>query len=237
MAAATLSADKTSERAPLQDEDNSPHTGDMRPRMDHATSVLSPLPLNSLISNPPRRTCAGRPRESSVYLGSVYSSATLFDLTLCVEDEGSSPTRWYLIRLVCRLRPSVSWTVRRRFAHFVGLSRVLTASCPGMEIPTLPSKLTLRTAAKQQRRVTGLQWFCEQCLSDPKLLAEPSVGKFFDLDFGLWSQAAVERSSCRSALPGVDQAMLHASVLIQTVARGQVCRRWHTDSAKSAACA
>eukprot|EP00966_Prymnesium_polylepis_P266247 6150354-Prymnesium_polylepis.1 len=82
-------------------------------------------------------------------------------------------TTWYRVRLTCRLRPSVSWTLQRRFSHFLELARALSAaSFSDREIPPLPPKLMLQTGGEQRRRVVGLQRFCELCLSDPSLLSD-----------------------------------------------------------------
>ena len=159
---------------------NSPRTGEGQAhKVPRLATLTSPLPLSMAEATPSPRRGGGRPRESSLYVSSVYTSATLFAVHIQQTIDESEPgmPRWYLVRLVCRLRPSVSWTVRRRFAHFVSLSRALAVSCSGSDLPVLPSKLMLHTAAEQQRRTAGLQRFCEQCLAEPTLLSAPAVGK------------------------------------------------------------
>ena len=102
----------------------------------------------------------------------------LFNVRVLTEPEDhDGTTRWYQIRMVCRLRPSMSWTVRRRFSHFTVLSRELSKSCLDCVIPSLPPKLTLWTSMEQQRRTSGLQRFCEAVLLNPIILADPVVGQ------------------------------------------------------------
>ena len=50
--------------------------------------------------------------------------------------------------------------------------------------------------------------------------------QFFDLDYGLWSQTAVETSCSRTLpLPKLDPAQQYGCIQIQAVARGWAVRR------------
>eukprot|EP00966_Prymnesium_polylepis_P152819 3529865-Prymnesium_polylepis.1 len=159
----------------------SPRSGEGRPKAPSVATLTSPLPLliresESADRVDPAARRVRRPREASMYIGSMWTSLALFNVRLSpIGDAGT--TRWYLVHLVCRLRPKVSWTVRRRYANFACLVRALSTVYPSSAIPTLPPKLMLKTAAEQQRRTLGLQLFCEQCLADQKLLPEPIVSK------------------------------------------------------------
>ena len=97
-------------------------------------------------------------------------------------DSGS---RWYNVRIVCKLRPELSWRVARRYREFDALvSSMNKENEPAL--PPLPPKMPsiLMGVAERQRRVLGLQTFCQAALANPALVAHKRISEFFDLDFG-----------------------------------------------------
>lgn len=144
--------------------------------------------------------------------GSIFDSKSLFDVRVMgVEAEG--PIRWYRIRLVCRTRSNFSWEVTRRFSQFDALKKGL-AEQGASRIPPLPRKLPqfLITLTEEQRRVLGLQKYCEGLLANPGMLREGAVAEFFDLAFGLWHVT--------SSMPlRLDRAQERAAIMIQTQMR------------------
>jgi hypothetical protein len=163
------------------------------------TSKLSPttvLDLEARIDDNHEGKCQSvgrpsrlRPRGASVY---VSSCTSLFRATVRAEESQGVAGHWYAIRLTCQLQRSMSWEVRRRYRHFLALVQTLHTNGLDAKLPVLPPRLLLHTAAEQQRRAAGLKAFCEDCLSSPLLLSDPSVGAFFDLDAGLWQSAKPE---------------------------------------------
>ena len=169
-------------------------------------SPLSPPPAGKNITSPQttsRATGKTRPpllasppplqQEQGELLSASSSSPVLFDVRVLGVDSGDdNAKRWYNVRIVCRLRPDLSWRVTRRYREFDALAaevqREVTRSGGAVEMPRLPPKLLapLLSAADLQRRVLGLQRWSQQMLSIPCLLAHPKVIDFFDLSFGLW---------------------------------------------------
>lgn len=140
------------------------------------------------------------------------SSRALFDVRVMgVEAEGS--VRWYRVRLVYRLRPNFSWEVTRRFSQFDALAQGLTQQ-EDTGLPAMPRKLPqlLLTPTEEQRRILGLQRYCQALLSTPELLGHATVSKFFDLSFGLWHATS-------SPPLRLDRAQERAACLIQAQMR------------------
>ena len=126
--------------------------------------------------------------------------------------------RWYNVRLVCRLRPDVGWHVCKRFREFDTLASSLRrhAGGGGAVVPGLPSKAVpaaLMSTEQRQRRVLGLQRFCQLVLADADLFAAPAAADFFDLDFGLWHM--MDDTDARPA-PVLDAALERAVRLLQS---------------------
>ena len=135
--------------------------------------------------------------------------------------------RWYNVRLVCRLRPEVSWHVTRRFSQFDALRKRLREEVASDSVvPALPPKHlpAMMSEASRQRRTIGLQVFCHEVLSSPALLGTSSVQDFFDLDFGLWQLRG-------SPLPPpmLDAAQEHGIRVLQMHTR-QMLERFHQRS-------
>lgn len=114
----------------------------------------------------------------------------IFDVRVMAVDSGAaSVQRWYNVRLVCRLRPDLSWRVTRRYSEFDALAVAIKRNnAVHMLVPSLPPKLPslLLSAAELQRRVIGLQRWSQHVLASTVLLGDPEVATFFDLSFGLW---------------------------------------------------
>ena len=162
----------------------------------------------------------------------------LFDVrVLLIATTASSPSRWYNVRLVCRLRPTLSWRVTRRFSDFDALLQRLRADAPPTlchGLPSLPPKLPhlLLTPALQQRRVLGLQKLCQELLASPAMCADARVGDFFDLSFGLWHV-----QDAAPPPPLLDPAQYSAAALVQAhVRRMCVLHRVKTASEAVAHC-
>lgn len=113
----------------------------------------------------------------------------LFDArVLLIAENASGAARWYNVRLVCLLRPDLAWRVTRRYRDFDALLQRLQRDATQCELPALPPKVPqlLMTPALQQRRVLGLQKFCQELLASPALCAHAHVGDFFELGEMLW---------------------------------------------------
>ena len=158
---------------------------------------------------------------------------SLFDVRVLLIENAAERTRWYNVRLVCRMRPDVSWRVARRYRDFDALMTALQREAAvSPDLPPLPPKRALLTPAEQQRRVLGLEKFCQALLSAPALCAHGLVSAFFDLDFGLWH--------VRDAAPllplWLDPCLHVAAVHMQAAARRlAVRRRLHTATLALAA--
>mmetsp|Transcript_31042 Transcript_31042/g.102708 ORF Transcript_31042/g.102708 Transcript_31042/m.102708 type:complete len:280 (-) Transcript_31042:545-1384(-) len=147
------------------------------------------------------------------------SGAWLFDVRVMGVDcrkRESNGVRWYLVRLVCRQRPGLSWEVTHRFSEFDALARQIKPP-ESLALPPLPRKLPsmLLSHTEKVRRVVGLQRFCESLLASPALVGTAEVSTFFDLDFGLWHAAATE------AAPRLDRSQQRAARMLQ-----REIRRW-----------
>jgi len=194
-------------------------------------SRLPPTPARP--RQPPAAACSSQRPHSP-------GTALLFDVRVngtqpLVDSNGSTKARLYLVRLVCRHRPGLSWEVTRRYSEFDALRAALRdelheelnagypADSSTDELPSLPPKLPslLLSPPEQQRRILGLQRFCVQLLSLPSMVARPRVGAFFELDFGLWHVESVG-----SAAPLLlDPAQRAAALVLQSHARGWRAQR------------
>ncbi len=146
-----------------------------------------------------------------------FSEPAVFGVRVMEVGASDDEIRWYLVRLVYRLRPGLSWEVVRRFREFDALASQLPHPARGRpSLPPLPPKLPslLLSQTAQQRRVVGLQRFCQRLLSCPELIALPVVAEFFDLDFGLWRAVASS-----SPPPQLDRAQQRAAHVIQAFLR------------------
>ena len=132
----------------------------------------------------------------------------LFDVRV-MSQSGEDAARFYVIRLVFKQRPILSWQVRRRYSQFVALVEQLAATWA--KVPVLPPKMPhfLLSDSQLHRRTIGLQRFATNVLSRPDLLSDPSVERFFDLSFGLWYMSSAGQTLT------VDPAQHMAARMIQ----------------------
>jgi hypothetical protein len=150
-------------------------------------------------------------------LGEGSTTTAIFDVrVLGVELTDArwyvgADVQWYNVRLVCRLRPDLSWQVTKRYSDFDALAQRLALDVGSPASPKLPPKLPviLLSPARLQRRVLGLQRFCQQVLAQPCLVSHRHVAAFFDLDFGLW------HITCRMPPPVLDSSQQHAVRVLQ----------------------
>ena len=165
------------------------------------------------------------PPQLTVPSPSPAPPASLFNVRVLLLENSEDPdrARWYNVRLVCRLRPELSWRVARRYSEFDALLQQLQLDASSSaSLPRLPPKVPslLLTSALQQQRVLGLQKWSQELLACPALCAHPAVAAFFDLDFGLWHQ--------RAAAPApllLDAACGWAAVHVQSAWRAHRVKR------------
>ena len=153
--------------------------------------------------------------------GCAVGAPLVFDVrvlaTQSLVESGRAP-RWYLVRLVCRLKPGLSWEVTRRYSEFDALWAELApvALAAGEPLPQLPPKVPrlLLSEIERQRRVIGLQRCAQLLLAMPHMLGRAEVGAFFNLDYGLW----LERDPTAPP-PLLDPAQQRAAIVLQAHAR------------------
>ena len=197
------------------------------PRRDEAAESRSPHTVAGKAARTPTTAAAPRTRRplqagaaASVSPSPPPSSLPIFECDVMTVDPGEAVARrWYNVRLVCRLRPDLSWRVTRRYSDFDSLATDVEheARTHGVCLPPLPPKLPslLLSAAELQRRVLGLQRWSQHVLSSPVLLGHPAVLTFFNLSFGLWY---VVDAVAAPALV-LDPAQQCAATTIQAAAR------------------
>ena len=151
-----------------------------------AAEALPPQPCGS---DAPRRAGRRHGVPLTCSYGACFSSScAVFEVrVLGVEPDA----RWYNVRLRCRLRPEFCWQVTRRYSDFAKIASHLSKEDDGASIAVLPPKLPLvmLSPAHRQRRVLGLQRFCQHLLAQPRLASDNRVAAFFDLDFGYFFAA------------------------------------------------
>ena len=156
----------------------------LTPRTEGAGGGGRRAPL--AVMEPAVATVAAAALSPTTAATDASSSSRLFDVRVMGVESSGGAARWYNVRLVCRLRPELSWRVTRRYRDFDALMTALQAdSAAGRlfnthasahspcttALPRLPPKLLILSIAEQQRRVLGLQRFCQQLLSMPHVLA------------------------------------------------------------------
>lgn len=138
---------------------------------------------------------------------------SLFSVRVLLLENADDRVLWYNVRIVCQLRPELSWRVARRYRDFDALLQALRHETLSVPPPPLPPKVLplMLNSFLQQQRVIGLQRWCQDVLACPSLCGHAAVSEFFDLDFGLWHQRAAAPQP-----PVLDAACSWAAVTVQS---------------------